>query len=106
MERGTIYRFNTKKEGMEDYKYYRVIKAITKENMESDNPETGAKMYLLGNVYVNKPLDKQKQMTRSPNVIQNVEIFLQDFIDLLITEEIKEATDSDKAIILITVPEF
>jgi len=95
MNRGDVLVFETNDEQYKDWKYFRVIKAITEENRTENNKETGAKLFVIGNVYAkNKKVKKAEKL------------FIGDFFRMTQEGKVHVAEESDTALIFLTNTEF
>jgi hypothetical protein len=105
MERGKVYAIDSEKDEYSDWKYFRVLNATTEENMaDKENPTIGAKMYLIGNVLrKNEALKADKKKEK---VIKNAKVLLADMVEMMVAHEMKEAVDTNTAMLLLTQPDF
>jgi hypothetical protein len=105
MERGKVYALDSEKDEYADWKYFRVLNAITEENMANkENPTIGAKMYLVGNVL--RKAEALKVDKKKEKVIKNAKVPLGDMIEMMVAHEMKEAVDTSTAVLLLTQPDF
>lgn len=97
MDRGDVLVFDTDREEYVDWKYFRAINATTEENRDNEKVEaqTGAKMYLTGNVY-----------TKKKEVLKAQKFFIGDFLKMYQEEEVRVADDADVAVIFLTDKNF
>ena len=95
MNRGDILAFDSPKDEYKDWKLFRVINAITKENRTETSKETGAKMYLVGNVF-----------TKKKKVEKAKELFIGDFFKMVEEGEARVGDESEAALIFLTNREF
>ncbi len=97
MDRGDVLVFKTDAEKYANWKYFRAINTVTKENRTEEDAErkTGAKMYIVGNVF-----------TKDKKVVKAQELFIGDFFRLTQEGEAHVADEADAALIFLTNKDF
>ncbi len=97
MDRGDVLVFNTNKEEYKDWKYFRAIETVTKENRteESVDKQSGAKLYVVGNV-----------LNTAKEVLKHQELHIGTFSLLTQKGEIHVADEADSALLFLVNKDF
>lgn len=95
MNRGDVLVFETNDEQYKDWKYFRAIRAVTEENRNDTNRETGAKLFIIGNIY-----------TKDKKVKKAEKLFINDFFKMTQEGKVHVAEEADTALIFLTNTEF
>jgi len=95
MNRGDVLVFETDDEQYKEWKYFRVLRAITEENRNDTNNETGAKLFISGNIY-----------TKNKKVKKAEKLFISDFFKMTQEGKVHVAEEADTALIFLTNTEF
>lgn len=106
MDRGDVLVFNTKDGDYKDWKYFRVIEAVTIHNKEDEGSDkvTGSKMYLQGNVMTKGKKDGVKE--DGSQVLKSKRIFIADFFNLATKGEANVADEAEAALLFLTNTKF